>query len=285
MTPREKSFNQALRDIIDGVGKRQDEKVDEILRILKSARDSLYLRVSNTDWDAFILPQLRGAVEDSISRWEALWLSIQADELPNMWDAGIDTIDAPLARAGITIQAPMVAETQLEIMASYSPDLIKSVGRDAVKRINGALQVGLTSGKSAFETMKDVDAIIGLKTDKGVSYQAERIVRTELARVNSAARQARIESLLNGMTEPEGQLFKKWIHSGKFHARKNHAALNGKIVPIEERFPGGFLYPHAPGMSAGETINCGCSHVVVMDWDALPQKYEPAEYRMRAKLL
>jgi hypothetical protein len=284
MTPREKSFNEKLQEIIDNVGQRQDAKAEEILRILKSARDSLYLRVSNTDWDAFAIPQLRRAVEDAIGRWESIWLAIQADELPNQWDAGIDMIDAPLARAGITIQAPTISSVQLEIMASYSPDLIKSVGADAVKKINGALQVGLTSGKSAFETMKDVDAIIGLKTDKGVSYQAERIVRTEMARVNSAGRQARIDSLLNGMTEPEGRIYKKWIHSGKYHARKNHAALDGKIVPIEERFPGGFKYPHAPGMSAGETINCGCTHVAVMDWDKLPEKYEPAEYSMRAKL-
>ena len=54
-----------------------------------------------------------------------------------------------------------------------------------------------------------------------------------------------------------GATKKTWhLGSGDNH-RASHLSLNGVTVGIDERFPNGLRYPHAPGPPA-ETVNCNC---------------------------
>jgi hypothetical protein len=68
-------------------------------------------------------------------------------------------------------------------------------------------------------------------------------------------------------------LVKKWIHNDhlvkKF--RKHHKELDGMVVGLHDTFPvmtlSGHVYqaqhPHAPGLPAGEVINCQCSYEII----------------------
>ena len=49
-------------------------------------------------------------------------------------------------------------------------------------------------------------------------------------------------------------------------------------VAVEEQ-----VYPHAPGLPADQTINCGCTHVLVSDdWDDLPRSFATIDAAQRA---
>ena len=163
-----------------------------------------------------------------------------SDSNRNMWRAGIDMIDGPLAAAGIRVNLPELSMTQLEVLQGYSADLVKNISNDARTKINNEITLGLIGEKK----ISDVMDAIGKNLDGPgvfgkIATRAEVITRTESARVNSAARQARMNDAVknNNALDPPIPLLKEWVHSGKFHARRDHLLLDGVTVPVNENFP------------------------------------------------
>ena len=273
---------EKIQDLMDGVGKLQDKEVKRVMDILETARKEIASRVAATEWDAYKLPQMTDAVEDAITTFQKRYLANQSDGLSNMYKAGIDMVDWPLAEVGLKFATPELSATALEVLQGFSADLIQGLGKDAIKKINAELTLGLLGDKPMFQVIQAIGRNLD---DKGVlstiASRAETITRTEMARVNSTAREARIKKTVEA--SPGEKWMKRWISSGKAHARANHAALDGREVPVDQNFPGGIPYPHAPGLRASESINCGCTHVLVMaDWSQAPGPGESQPYQPRA---
>ena len=113
-----------------------------------------------------------------------------------------------------------------------------------------------------------LDALMGRTGQRGVSYQAERIVRTEVQRVYSIALDSQIQSLAALVDNPK-KLLKQW-DSGPFRPgrREEHQNIDGQQVPVDQPFKlyGGavtLMYPRDPSGPPGETINCGCTWIIV----------------------
>jgi len=258
MTRREQAYNRRLKELIKKTDRLADREVEKVLGFLEQARSEVAARVASTEWQAHYIPELKEAVERAIEAFRQRYSAGQKEGLANIWNAGIDSIDAPLQYAGIRSGAPEISRTVLEVMQGYSADLINGLSSDAVKKINSELVLGVMGGKTPYETMKAIGRSLDEKSVfKSLGHRAEAITRTEMARVNSAAREARMQATAEAGTEPAMKWQKKWIASGKAHPRENHAALDGKIVDVNEDFPGGIPYPHAPGLPAKEVVQCG----------------------------
>lgn len=257
MTNREKAFAKKVQGLIDKVGKLQDAEVKKVMAMLEAMRKEVAAMVATTEWKAYAIPQLRASIDRAVEAFRQRYQAAQGGALNNMWAAGIDMVDIPLSAAGFRLLGPEISRTALEIGQGYSADLIKGLTSDAIKKINGEIMMGIMGAKQPFDVMKAV----GRNLDdpsvfRTIATRAEAITRTETAKINSAARQARIEGTV-GNTEPPMRWMKKWISSGKFRPRPHHAGLNGETIPIDEKFLGYIDYPHAPGLSAEEVVNCG----------------------------
>lgn len=92
-------------------------------------------------------------------------------------------------------------------------------------------------------------------------WQVRRIIQTETLTASSVAGYESVKSL--------GIPFNKiWVNSGLSNSRDAHAEADGQIVDENEPFIVGgeqMMYPRdgSLGASAGNIINCACSHIAV----------------------
>ena len=267
MTDAEARYNRKLDELINKVGKLEAREVARAMKLLEELRKEVALQIVESDWKSYIVPQLKEAVEKAASRFLQRYKVLLTDGQVNLWRAGVDQVDWPLSYVGIQAGGTEISRTALEIVQGYSADLITNLAGDAAAKINAEIAMGILGGKTPWEVIK----AIGRNLDdpsvfRTIAVRAETITRTELARVNSLAREARIRGVVEA--NPKVGWLKKWISSGKAHPRPHHALLNGSTVGVERNFPGGIPYPHAPGLPAKEVVNCGCSHVLTLaDWE------------------
>ena len=267
MTEVEVRYNRKLEELVEGVGRLEEREVAKSIRLLKELRKEVALQIVDSDWKTHHVPQLKDAVEKVVSRFLQQYQAQLSDAEVNLWKAGIDQVDWPLSYIGIQAGTTEISRTALEIVQDYSADLIANLAGDAAAKINAEIAMGILGGRTPWEVMKAV----GRNLDepgvfKTIAVRAETITRTELARVNSLAREVRIEDVV--AANPDVRWLKKWVSSRKAHPRPHHAELNGVTVRVDKNFPGGIPYPHAPGLSAKDVINCGCSHVLTLaDWE------------------
>jgi len=256
MTRREQAYNRKLKELTGKVNKLEDREVKKVLGILENARVQVAGAVASTEWDVYFIPQLKESVGRAMSGFRQRYLADQTDAVGNMWNAGIDAVDSPLQYVGIGRLAPEISRSALEVMQGYSADLIEGLSADALKKINNELTLGIMGEKTPFEVMTAIGKNLKDKSVmSSIGHRAEAITRTEMARVHSAARQGRMAATVE--TNPDEEWVKKWISSGKANPRDNHADLDGEKRPVDENFTGGIPYPHAPGLPAGEVVNCG----------------------------
>jgi len=97
-----------------------------------------------------------------------------------------------------------------------------------------------------------------------------------LNRISSYATKARQDQLSEKFPEAR----KYWLQTNMHNPRPNHSKVEnetnprkgGTPIPINDKFKligkNGTLYeidsPHAPGLPAGEVVNCGCHSVTVL---------------------
>jgi hypothetical protein len=283
-TAREQAYNDMLGTLTGQVGHYTQAKIDAILELLEAARKDVVNAVASTDWDAYHLAEKKKAVEEAIGAWERRSVELLNDAQANLFEAGIDVVDGPLAAAGFDVAsvAPVLPASTLEVAQGYSADLIIGVGDDAIKKINGILSRGIMGGASLTEVIGEIGrSLDGKGAFSSIASRAEAIARTEMGRVHQAGRQGRIMQIQD--IAPALNPKKKWIHSGKSDARKSHKAAHGEIVALKEKFSNGIIYPHAPGLPAKEVVNCGCTHVLISDdWDNLPTDWSKVPYTDRA---
>lgn len=286
MTERERAYAKQLRELMEAVGRYEASKIAGMRVLLETARKDVAARVAVTDWQAYRIDELKRGIGDAMKTFERQITGQLAEAQGQLAMAGLDVVDGPLAAAGITAASPQIALESLELLQGYSADLITNLSQDAVKKITGQITQGVLGGKSPFEVMQAIGKNLDDKSVfSSIAVRAETIQRTEMGRVHSLSRASRMDQVVAGGTEPHVEFHKKWIGSGKAHARADHAALDGVMVPYDEDFPGGIPFPHAPGLDAADSINCGCSHILTMpDWEDLPTSYEPAAYQPQAAI-
>jgi hypothetical protein len=154
----------------------------------------------------------------------------------------------------------------LVISSQFTADYVRTIGADLMGEVNQILGRTAVGGLQPYEAMRNIDKLIGKSGATGVSYQAERIVRTEVQRIYSLTLDSSFTKFAEQMTNPKA-VKKTWV-SGPYRAgrREEHQEMDGQTVPIDEPFqcPSGavLMYPGDPQGDPGETINCGCTWIL-----------------------
>lgn len=124
------------------------------------------------------------------------------------------------------------------------------------KLINNALIIGYEQGLGIGDTTKLLQRI----NNNFKNYEAHRIARTE---IQSSRNRAVHEQMVNEQVE-----LKQWltmtdelVRGNKPTDNADHVILEGIIVPVDEPFPNGLMYPGDKNGPIEEWINCRCTSV------------------------
>jgi len=262
MTPEQKSFEAAIKERL---AERARLLLGSDQRTVALLRDALLqilqqLAAQPADWKLWQLTRLRGQLETVLTATGDQAGAAVGLALRDAWQLGEDFVDKPLGAAGINVEMRLQAldARVLSAMRTFSVDRMKDVTEVAAGKI--AQQLGLVTigGKTPFEAIKSVEAILGKESAK----RATTIVRTEVSRAFAVAGN---ERLVQAAPLVPG-LGKQWRRSGKIHSRWNHDLLDGQVVDAGKPFkvpnPGGgfdmMQCPHDPAAPPEQVIHCGC---------------------------
>ena len=98
------------------------------------------------------------------------------------------------------------------------------------------------------------------------NYEARRIAQTEINTTRNYVQYNRLQ-------EDEME-YKIWHAAHDSRTRKSHLDVDEEIVPINERFSNGLLYPGDKEGPISEWVNCRCSHAAFI----MPLGYEAPDF-------
>jgi hypothetical protein len=184
------------------------------------------------------------------------------------WKSGIGAGQELANSLGISGAFFAPSTDLLTIALGMTANEIKSITAALLPKTNALLSRAALGGLSPLEAMKGIDDLLGRSGASGVSWQAERIVRTEVGRVYSMALDQQVQSLVAFVDNPK-DLEKEWVSGPYRHGRrKGHQKMNGQRVPVADSFRNPetgkkIMYPGDPTADPSETICCGCTFKIV----------------------
>jgi len=154
-------------------------------------------------------------------------------------DALDSTFDATHVRAQLALSKRIEAITEIN----------ETIREQLLTDFRPVLERGLAEG-TAYENIAGELADIARAKFNNAHKRAKTIARTE---INGAMNQARQDTMIeSGISKQE------WVTSLDAAVRPSHAAIDGEIRAVNERFGNGLLYPHDPAGDATEVVNCRC---------------------------
>ena len=154
----------------------------------------------------------------------------------------------PIARAEAFAR---VINDQAAAYALTARNRLVGVGDAVYRHISGATASAIRSGASN-EALKDLIE----KNTRFSEYRADTIARTEILNAYGNGDWASASAL-----GEFGPMEKTWLATGDARTRPEHLALDGETLPMDEPFDAGgepMMFPHDPGASAGNVVNCRC---------------------------
>jgi len=230
------------------------------------------------EWDVVALDGLLAVVRRLLADLGGDWQGYAATRLEGMWRLGEASVDATMEAGGYLNLAargaeqrdvflPLLPEELLRAASRITAELVAGVTEQARRRIVSQIVLAVLGDKNPYDAMKEITDIRGIKADpvKGVAYNAERIVRTEMTRAFNMAAQLRQEQWAERVPEMK----KEWVSAlvpGR--TRDWHAEAHGQVVPVDEPFivmGEELMHPGDPAGSGANTINCLCRSLPFMD--------------------
>lgn len=176
--------------------------------------------------------------------------------------------EAQIAAAGIDASTFFSPSTDIVAIAqTFTADFVRSIEAQFMPQINAVLSRTALGGMSPWDAMKKIDALIGNNGASGVSFQAERIVRTEVGRIYSVSFDAQVQNAMRFANNPDA-VKKTWV-SGPMRPgrREEHQQMDGTTIPYNDPFitpiyGDMIMYPRDPGAEPRQTIMCGCGLIL-----------------------
>ncbi len=250
----------------------KDETRREIFRVVESHRKEINdaIRRATAEGGKALPSQNLPRLSQTIAAERE---AMNGEVIEILKQANTDAINTAVARAqAIADVAELegaffsVSPELAAIANSFSADLITTISPDLLPKVNSAIGRAAMGTISPYDAMKAVDEAMGIAGSGGVSYNAERIIRTEVGRVYNVTLDTQLQSLQTYMPKPD-ELEKTWV-SGPYRPgrREEHQAMDGVTVPFNQPFvlPSGarLMFPQDPSGPADETINCGCTYKI-----------------------
>jgi SPP1 gp7 family putative phage head morphogenesis protein len=138
-----------------------------------------------------------------------------------------------------------------EAILNQRLNLIKGVDNTLFKLIRSEVFDGIKEGENIPNISERIRSVFNT-----TSNRSKVIARTETASLMSAQTQ--------DVYVKEGIQQKQWLATIDDATRDSHIQTNGEIVPIDQPFSNGLMFPGDPDAPAEEVINCRCSLVPIV---------------------
>ncbi len=281
-TPKEQYADELL-----AVSKRfdnlEDGTIKRLIALLQDVRKDMALALADnpTDFERFRLQALRDSVDNIILDFQSGLTANLNTSFVGAGNLGVDMVANPLDAIGLNVSSfNTLAPSQVNVALDFSADLITKITSETRNAINIQLRQATLAQQSPFQAMKNITQALGVNSKdgiwgtknrpevvKGVAADAERIVRTEMTRINNLAQsstQQQAGNLIPG-------LLKRWIATPRGNTRQTHINAHRRYfndpIPIDEPFKVGrseLMYPGDPRGEAQETIHCRCTMATIV---------------------
>ncbi len=275
---RRKRYARKLNAIAKEFDRLEVRTLRSAIQLLRDVRNRISGQLIDTDFSRFRIAEQQRALDDIIVRYDSMARALAHGASHEAFRLGERATIEPLQDAGIGAAFFRPSEAQVNIIAQFSADLISGVSELMRSRINTSIRLNALGGSSATQAMKDITVILGIPSKpkdivKGIAYEAERILRTEVNRTYNLSTAAQRDKL----AEDVPGLEKQWIASADLRTRDSHLEAHGQIVPADKPFLVGtgkekheLDYPLDPAGPPEETINCRCTSITVIPGIELP---------------
>ncbi len=257
------AYARKLLEIERRFGRLERDTLRRSIAFLRDFRNQVAGQLTQIEsFEQFRLRELQVNLEELILQYEGQLRTLTSGAVRGAFNLGAAFVVEPIEAAGIQGLFFRPSPAQVNVLLDFSADLISGLGQGMRKQINTQISLAALGGKSTFQTMRDITKIIGLPAKasdpaKGISYQAERILRTETNRAYSLATYSQQRDL----AEQVPGLKKQWRATGDSRTRESHLLAHGQIVLVSKPFIVGgakLMYPLDPAGPARETILCRC---------------------------
>ena len=132
------------------------------------------------------------------------------------------------------------------------------------KTISAEISRGISTGMSWQQVAQQISGrMVGTYNNPGGSLAfAMRIARTEGHRIQ-------VQSAMDAChkaKEKGADVVKQWDATLDSSTRESHAAVDGEIRELDEKFSNGLMYPGDPAGGAAEVVNCRCALLQRARW-------------------
>lgn len=265
MTPLE-AYRAEIRRQLAALPRLQKRAVDQVLAELETARATILAELLTELSDSRRTARMRllAEVERQITAWSKGAAQIASMAAGAAWEAGMQMVSAPLAAGGLNVTVgTRINPRALASVQSLLTDRIADAGRQAIGRINSVISQTLIGTTAQSDAITQVSEILGAPRRR-----AQTIIYTEVGRAHAMATHA---AMIEAAPQVPG-LRKRWLKSGKIHPRVDHVRAHNQIVLAAEPFMVAgerLMHPRDPNGTAGNTINCGCMSIPVVNGSTL----------------
>jgi SPP1 gp7 family putative phage head morphogenesis protein len=283
------AYARKLLQIERRFGRLERDTLKRSIALLRNFRNRVAGEMSQlSDFQQWRIRELQRNLDEMIAQYEGQLRSLGDGAIRGSINLGRAAVVEPLESAGITTLFFRPSPAQINVLLDFTGDLISGLIGDMRKKINTQIRIAALGEVSPFQAMKGITKILGLPPKasdptKGISYQAERIFRTETGRAYNLATYSQQMDL----AEQVPGLQRKWIAAADERTRDTHLAAHGQVVLVTEPFIVGGAkldYPMDPKAPPEETINCRCtSGTVIPEIGVIPSPLDKKIAAERAR--
>ncbi len=274
-------FDQEVQQILKSLGPKENQAVKDSLTFLRDAHREILLELASAppeSWQAYHLGQIERNIQRVLDE-VAVKLGVKLRrQQTDFWGKGVELVENPLAQVGVAMSLGEINLKTLEAIQAHSFNYIKNLTADAGAAIRNELNWVLIGKETPLEAMIK----IGRSLDdpgifKTVYERADSIVRNELNYAFSVANQ----DALSRAAEYVDGLEKEWQHNhNPKMPRPGHVQTHGQRRKAKEMFDVPNITVRGINLrteqlmhprdringSPGNTINCGCDSVPVLNF-------------------
>lgn len=229
------------------------EATEQFINSLTATGDMSYFDQIPAKWTNFVDTEL---VDDM----QGLFLSGGMGAFSTSKSSGLFT--EQLANGWVSVVNQQSVDYALE-----ASNRMKDVGKTAWNDIKTTVSKSIEQG-----TSREKLADLLRQTQNFSRYRAETVARTEAANAQNNGDWAGQQAL--GIYGPT---HKYWVATFDNRARPEHIAINNRTVPMSQPFLVGgeeMMFPHSPGASARNVVNCRCRALYLYPGDMNPETGE-----------
>lgn len=277
------AYRRQLVNILNRVGRLKGDAISDTLALFGELRRQVVEVLADvTSESEQIYRQTLAQIDDAIGLFSRRYQIDMARLVAAGFDLGGELALQPVVAAGLLDNLNIgrgITQNQVEIIQAFSADLVQGLTADLRKRINGEVAGVFTGTQNPFQAATKIGRNL---TDRNhfatMFHRARTIVVTEIGRAQALATQRSQEDLVQVIIDANDDTIvrKRWLNAHLPGARPTHLDAERRYtpggspgpIPIDEEFivageKG--LYPRDPSFSVGNSANCHCVSITVID--------------------